>query len=605
MPEWGIQDSARLYNLPGWSDGYIDINAAGNLCLQVPGQGGSTPVDLKLLVPELRNHGLETPLLVRVPAILHDRIERLQRAFATAIGRHAYSGAYQPLYPVKVNQRRGVIEALLGHASIRVGLEAGSKAELLAAMALMPAPGGQVICNGYKDREFIRLALIGQAMGLQVCIVIEKPFELELVLQEAARIGVRPRLGVRIRLASIAAGNWQNTGGHKSKFGLQADQVLALLQRLRDADLSDCLRLLHFHIGSQIPRLKDFQRALREGARYYAELRRLGTPIDSIDVGGGLGVDYEGSGNQNFCSMDYDSNAYAETVVAAFSHICRKQDLPAPDLLNECGRALTAHHAFLLTDVIGVESAPMADAGAMASITTASPAETHARARATLEQAHEGFAAGQLTLEQRIQAEHRYFATCRRLLQAADMELRKDLHEELACKVFCNFSLFQSLPDSWALGQIFPIVPLQQLQKRPTRHAIIQDLTCDSDGRIDHYVNHLGLDDSLPLHELQTGEDYLLGIFLLGAYQEGLGDRHNLFGETCSVNLEIDARGHHLSHAHPGERVADVIGQIDIDAGELLEIYRERLRGSAVGDHQAHEWLETLRKGIDGSTYFG
>ncbi len=610
MPEWELGDSARLYNLDRWGDGYFGINPAGHLCLQVPARDGARSVDLRQLVPELRQRGLKTPVLIRVPAILRHRVERLQRAFDLARERHRYGGRYQAVYPVKVNQRRSVIEALTTHETIPVGLEAGSKAELLAALALAPAPAGLIICNGYKDREFVRLALIGQVMGLKVCIVIEKPFELELVLEEARRIGVRPCLGIRVKLASIAAGNWQNTGGHRSKFGLQADQVLALLQRLRDAACSDCLSLLHFHIGSQIPRLRDFRQALREGACYFAELRRLGAPIDSIDVGGGLGVDYEGGGNQNFCSMDYDIEAYAETVVHAFSHICRERRLPAPRLLNECGRALTAHHAFLLTDVIGVESAPASPLPAPGA--TGTLRQEHGHALQTLTQAHADFAAGDLSLEQRIEAEQRYFSSCRHTLSrltrehgGADASLLRDLREQLACKYFCNFSLFQSLPDSWALGQIFPIVPLQRLGQRPSRHAIIQDLTCDSDGRIDHYVNDTGVDDSLPLHALEANEDYLLGIFLLGAYQETLGDRHNLFGATCSVNLLLDAHGHRLEHAHDGERVREVLAQVDIPAAALLDIYRDRLRDAGASTGQGHDCLRSLRDGLDGGTYFG
>ncbi|MFA7098203.1 MAG: biosynthetic arginine decarboxylase, partial [Gammaproteobacteria bacterium] len=560
MTNWTIQEARETYNIAHWGNGYVDTNDRGHLVVRPDRRSDRPGIDLYELAEEIKGAGLTLPVLVRFTDILHDRIDTLCGAFARAMEVDDYRGRFTAVYPIKVNQQRRVVEEILAHGGARVGLEAGSKPELMAVLALADQRGGVVVCNGYKDREYIRLALIGLQLGHRVHIVVEKLSELELVIQEAQNLQVKPLLGVRVRLASIGAGKWQNTGGEKAKFGLSAAQVLRMVNRLTEVGMLDALQLLHFHLGSQIANIRDVQRGLREAARYYAELHRLGARIATVDVGGGLGVDYEGTRSRSFCSMNYSVQEYANNVVHVLWEICAAEGLPHPDIITESGRAMTAHHAVLITNVIDVEQVPgngIAPAGddepliiqdlwqALASLSSRSALETYHDAVHWLSEAQAMYTHGVLTLEQRARIEHLYFAICREvrpLLQAttrAQREAVDELNEKLADKYFCNISVFQSIPDVWAIDQIFPIVPLHRLDERPDRRVVIQDLTCDSDGRIDHYVDREGVEATLPLHAIQPGKPYLLGIFMVGAYQEILGDMHNLFGDTDSVNVEL------------------------------------------------------------------
>src|SRR5690606_17438845 len=510
--------------------------------------------------------GLSLPVLVRFSDILHDRVNRLCDAFNQAARQQDYQGRYTVVYPIKVNQQRRVVEEIIKASPAmehgQVGLEAGSKPELMAVLALSERPGSTIVCNGYKDREYIRLALIGQKLGHNVYIVIEKLTELNLILEEAQRLDVRPLVGVRARLASIGKGNWQNTGGEKSKFGLSSTQVLAVVQRLRDANALDCLRLLHFHLGSQIANIRDIQRGLGECARFYGQLRQLGAPVDVVDVGGGLGVDYEGTRSRSACSANYSLDEYAYHVVHAIKEECARNNLPHPALITESGRALTAHHAVLITDVIDVEqieeqplSAPSETAPSVIknlwgdyqalldSRNGRALLEIYHDAAYSLSEAQELFAHGVLNLEQRAQAEQLYQAVCLRIRAGlnpdnrAQREVIDELNEKLADKFFVNFSLFQSLPDIWGIDQIFPILPLENLDQPPTRRAVLQDITCDSDGRVDLYVDEQGVETTLPLPPYSADRPYLLCFFMTGAYQEILGDMHNLFGDTNSIDV--------------------------------------------------------------------
>ncbi|HHJ13353.1 MAG TPA: biosynthetic arginine decarboxylase [Gammaproteobacteria bacterium] len=623
MKHWGIEDARHLYRLPGWSEGYFDVGAGGRLQARIPYAAGVAEVDLYRLSQELRATGLRLPVLVRCVDLLHHRVKRLCEAFDRAMQAAAYQGGYRPVYPIKVNQQFSVVREILAADPARVGLEAGSKPELMAVLGLVP-PGGRIVCNGYKDREYIRLALIGRRLGLDLYLVLEKLSELPCVLEEAASLGVDPMLGVRVRMSSIGAGNWQNTGGARAKFGLRSAQVLELVRQLRAAGRLDCLRMLHFHLGSQLANLDDIRKGVAEAAQLYADLRALGAPVEILDVGGGLGVDYEGTASRSFCSMNYGLADYARVVVEGIGGVCAERGLPQPQLLSESGRALTAHHAFLVTNVIDIERAPENQAPGPAAdpepvrtladiwqqAETHAPLETwHASGRA-LDALYAAYNTGQLDLAARARGEQFHYATLYRLrtrLSRAEPSSRKvldQINQLLADKYFCNLSVFQSMPDVWGLGQIFPIVPLQRLDEPPTRRTTLEDLTCDSDGRIDYYVDGGGVEQSMPVHDIAPGEDYLLGIFLLGAYQEILGDMHNLFGDTDAVDIEITADGgHRLRHAEQGDRSDELLRYVHFDPDQLRAAYRQRVVAAGLDPAEAHQVLDALEAGLTGYTY--
>jgi arginine decarboxylase len=622
---WTIERARETYNIAHWGNGYFDINDQGRVVAR-PDPGAAHPgIDLHALAGEFARHDLKLPVLVRFSGILRHRVGALAGAFAEACTKHAYRGRYTVVYPIKVNQQASVVDALLAQGE-QVGLEAGSKPELLAVLA-RSRPGGIVVCNGYKDREFIRLALIGRRLGLRVHIVVEKLSELETVITESRALGIEPLLGVRVRLSSLGAGKWQNTGGEKSKFGLTASEALAALERLRDAGLLESLAMLHFHMGSQIANVQHVQEGMREAARYYAEFYRQGARIRTVNVGGGLGVDYEGTRSRSFCSMNYSVREYAQNIVHALAELCRAQNLPHPDIVSESGRALTAHHAVLITNVIDVERAPGADKPAPARADehpviqalwqdyeglAATPAlEVYHDAAHRLGEARTLFTHGALNLRERARAEEIYFAICQQVrarLQPgarAHREALDELNEKLADKYFCNFSLFQSMPDHWAIDQVFPVLPLARLDEPPVHRAVLQDITCDSDGRMDLYVDSEGVETSLPVHAPKSGEPYLLGIFLVGAYQEILGDMHNLFGDTDSVHVEpTGSGGYRLTNARRGDTVDSVLRFVHFAPDELLAAYRTRVDAAAdLSAAQRAQYLAELTAGLEGYTY--
>ncbi|MBK1734197.1 arginine decarboxylase [Halorhodospira abdelmalekii] len=613
--------ASAVYNVPLWSEGYFDVNAEGRLCV-LPHRGQGPAVELRELVGQLAAQGLAPPVLMRFPAILRDRVETLCQAFGEAMASASYQGDYRPVYPIKVNQHRAVVEEIV--ADGRVGLEAGSKPELLAVLALAPAQG-IVVCNGYKDPEYIRLALRGLQLGLQVYLVLEKRSEARLVIREARRLGIRPRLGVRIRLASIGAGKWQNTGGERSKFGLSVADVLAVIEELRAAELLDQLELLHFHLGSQIANVRDIRRGLTEGARCYAELRRLGVPVDKVDVGGGLGVDYEGTRSRSFCSMNYSVREYAHNVVGALAGVCDEHGLPHPTVITESGRAMTAHHAVLLTPVIDTDGpppgsvpSPPGEGAAMAlgelyrslhEQQQRPPTEVYHDARYYLEEVQGLYLHGVLGLAERAYAERCFEAIAAQLLPRLDprrphqRELLTELHQRLATKLFANFSLFQSVPDVWGIDQVFPIVPLAGLHHPVQRRGVVQDLTCDSDGTVSLYVDGEGVESTLPLPAPEPGAALWLGIFMVGAYQEILGDRHNLFGRTDAVNVEVDGDGYHFAALRRGDSVSTVLRSVGFDERELSAAFRRRLAKSVLDAAARRACLADLEAGLLGSTY--
>ena len=624
-------DAARAtYSIDNWSDGYFDINDAGQI--DVGAHAGNVRVPLAAVVESARAAGLRLPLLIRFPDILQDRVTRLSGAFADAMQTLDYAADYTAVYPIKVNQQRRVVERIYstvaGHPRCSVGLEAGSKPELMAVLALSRADS-VIVCNGYKDREFVRLALIGEKMGRRVYIVVEKMSELALVLKEAAALDVKPRIGLRARLSSIGKGNWQNTGGEKSKFGLSATQILDVLATLRKAGALDCLQLLHFHLGSQISNIRDIQRGMKEAARYYAALRQVGAAVDIVDVGGGLGVDYEGTRSRSFCSINYSMQEYAYNILLALQEVCTHENLPLPNVISESGRALTAHHAVLVSNVIGSESPaarkpdePTADDPVVLQELARCyhQIEEGARARSLTELYHEVvyrlgeaqdmYTHGVLTLDQKAQAEQIYGAACHSLrgkLEASSrvhQDILDELNEKLADKIFLNFSLFQSIPDAWGIDQVFPVLPVSGLDRPLARRGIVQDITCDSDGRIDKYVDSGDLATSLPLPAFGEDEPFELAIFMVGAYQEILGDMHNLFGDTDAIDVTLDGKGGFgIVNILKGDTVDHILRYVEYDPMLLQQQIHEQLLMTPLSKAQQSEFLGELREGLVGYTY--
>jgi len=622
MTDWTLDDARHVYNVAHWGAGYFDVDAAGRSVVY-PRRDGR-PVVLAELAEEARAAALPLPVLVRFVDILHDRVDTLCAAFENARERHGYGGAYTPVYPIKVNQQRSVVEHIKRPDDRRVGLEAGSKPELMAVLALMEAQNGVVICNGYKDREYIRLALIGVRLGLRIRIVVEQPSEVALVAAEAARLGVEPSLGVRVRLASIGYGRWQNTGGEKAKFGLSAQQVIDIVEHLRERGALHWLQLLHFHMGSQVANLRDITAGMTEAARYYTELVALGAPLGAVDVGGGLAVDYDGSNSRAEFSMNYGIERYADHVVGELARVCAEHSLAHPAIYTEAGRAMTAHHAVLLTDVIDSEPvpaatpaapgpdavAPMHDLWSLYRDPPGSMAERYQDASRAHADIHALYTDGRLGLAERAAADRLLVAICHdtrdRLADRPyrDPELRATLQERLATKYFCNFSVFQSIPDVWGIGQLFPIMPLARLDEPPDTDAILEDLTCDSDGHVEEYVHGDGVFKTLPLHSIRPGEDYLLGVFLVGAYQEILGDLHNLFGDTHSVNVELTGDGGwRLVDPERGDRIDELLRYVHFDPEALLARFREKMSSTDLDKKQRASLLRELEDGLSGYTY--
>jgi arginine decarboxylase len=620
---WSTDHARKTYSVPHWAEGYFDVDAAGRIVVSPKGAQGPV-IPLPEVVDAARAQGAQLPLLVRFPDILGDRLGKLQAAFAQAQADWEYKGGYTAVYPIKVNQHRGVAGTLASHAGEGFGLEAGSKPELMAVLALS-RPGGLIVCNGYKDREYIRLALIGRKLGLQTFIVIEKPSELALVIEESRKLGVKPGLGVRMRLATLGAGKWQNSGGDKAKFGLSPRQVLDLWKQLREAGLQDTLNLLHFHMGSQISNVRDIANGMREATRYFIELSKLGATISHVDVGGGLGIDYEGTRSRSYCSINYGISQYANNIVQPLAEACEQNGLTPPRIVTECGRAMTAHHAVLVVNVSEVEQAPE---GRVPPSHDDEPAvirhlrEIHAEldTRPAVELFHEAqhhhseglslYALGQIDLVHRARIDDLFYAIAHAVRgrlssdERSHRDLLDELNERLVDKYFVNFSVFESIPDVWAIDQVFPIVPIDRLDEAPDRRGVIADMTCDSDGMIDTYVENEGLDSSLPLHALKPGESYRLGIFLVGAYQEILGDIHNLFGDTDAVEVSADAgTGYLLTQQRRGDTTDVMLDYVGYRLDDLRAVYRQRVEEAGLPGDESQLLSDALEAGLTGYTY--
>jgi arginine decarboxylase len=622
MSSWSIDHARKTYSVPHWADGYFDIDAGGRVTVRPKGANGPA-IALPEVIDAARDNGAKLPLLVRFPDILGDRLGKLQAAFAQAQSEWDYKGGYTAVYPIKVNQHQGVAGTLASHAGEGFGLEAGSKPELMAVLALS-RPGGLIVCNGYKDREYIRLALIGRKLGLETFIVVEKPSELKLVMEEAKALGVKPGLGVRMRLASLGAGKWQNSGGDKAKFGLSPRQVLDLWKSLRDSGMSDCLGLLHFHMGSQISNVRDIANGMREATRYFIELSKLGANVRYMDVGGGLGIDYEGTRSRSYCSINYGLNQYASNIIQPLAEACEEHGLPPPRIVTECGRAMTAHHAVLVANVSEVEQAPE---GRVPAAHDDEPAvirhlrEIHDEldARPAVELFHEAqhhhseglslYALGQIDLAQRARIDDLFYAIAHAVRTRLDVrdkshrDLLDELNERLVDKYFVNFSVFESMPDVWAIDQVFPVMPIERLDEEPSRRGVVADMTCDSDGKIDTYVGNEGLDSSLPLHALKHGEVYRLGFFLVGAYQEVLGDIHNLFGDTDVVEVHIDGDGYAMSQQRRGDTNDVMLDYVGYNLDALRAAYRGKVAAAGLPADESERMNVALEAGLTAYTY--
>ncbi len=628
MRKWRVEDSLELYNVPGWGINYFSINEKGHATVQ-PRKSSGCSVDLKELVDELSLRDVSMPILVRFPDILDDRIEKLSACFDKASQEYDYTGKYYCVYPIKVNQQRPVVEELVRHGKkFNIGLEAGSKPELHAVLAVMDNPNALIICNGYKDEEYIELALLAQKMGKRIYLVVEKLAELRLINAVAKRVDVRPNVGIRIKLTASGSGKWEDSGGDKSKFGLNASELVEAVAYAEQENMLDCVRLIHFHLGSQITNIRKIKSGLREVSQFYVQLMNKGCNIDFVDIGGGLGVDYDGSRTLMTSSINYAIQEYANDAVATIVDAADKHSLPHPHIITESGRALTAHHSVLLFDVLETTSVPewsaddelidteheivteMHEILANASLRTM--IEAWHDAQALREEALDRFSLGLLDLETRAKTEKLYWSIARKVAElSADLkntpeELRQ-LPRLLADKYFCNFSLFQSLPDSWAIDQLFPIIPIHRLNERPTRLGTLQDITCDSDGKIDQFIGTGDPRRSLPLHPLDHGKPYYLGVFLVGAYQEILGDLHNLFGDTNAVHVTCTGSSYEITQVIDGESVADVLDYVQFDAKKLVRTMETWVATSVkegrITSQQGKEFLANYRSGLYGYTY--
>ncbi|MDO4906297.1 arginine decarboxylase [Neisseria sp.] len=598
---WSAADSASLYGIRHWGDRYFSVGENGRVMVR-PNDQSSTEVDLYGLVAQLNRRGQDLPMLFRFPDILQDRVARLCAAFNRSIRKNSYQGRYTAIYPIKVNQQESVVKNIIvpKNSEVSIGLEAGSKPELMIVLAFAPK-GGTIVCNGYKDRDFIRLALMGQRLGHQVFIVIEKESEVDLVIQESQNLGIKANIGLRVRLSSLSSSKWADTGGEKGKFGLSAAQLISAVEKLTAANLADTVKLMHFHMGSQISNIADYRMGFKEAVRYFAELRGLGLPIEYVDVGGGLGVDYDGTHSRNESSINYDMGEYSHTIVSMLAEYCNEHNVPHPHIFSESGRAMTAHHAVLVMNVTDVERLPeqVPETSGEENLSFATKkliacldindsemvTETYYRIGHYLTEVTELYLEGKVPLKEKALAEQLHAVLCRRLknqLQAdrrSQRQVYDDLTDKLADKYFCNFSVFQSLPDTWAIGQVLPVMPLHRLNERPTRRAVLQDLTCDSDGKISQYVDQQSIESSMSVHDLIPGEPYVLGVFMVGAYQEILGDMHNLFGDTDSVNVYVRNDGSiEFAGMEEHDTIEDMLHYVHLSTNEVINKFEEKTR---------------------------
>ncbi len=628
MKKWTVEDSRELYNIKGWGASYFDINDNGNVC--VSPCKDEAQIDLREIIDELSLRDVTPPLLLRFPDILDNRIEKTASCFKRAAKEYDYKGENFIIYPIKVNQMQPVVEEIISHGrKFNLGLEAGSKPELHAVIAVQCQSDSLIICNGYKDQSYIELALLAQKMGKRIFIVVEKLNELDIIAKAAKKLNVKPNLGIRIKLASSGSGKWAESGGDASKFGLTSSELLDALNILEEKGLHDCLRLIHFHIGSQITKIRRIQTALREAAQFYINLHKMGYDVDFVDCGGGLGVDYDGTRSANSeSSVNYSIQEYVNDCVYTFVDAADKNGITHPNIITESGRSLTAHHSVLVIDVLETASLPEMPEEFEAketdhqlvkdlyeiwdNLNSKNMLEDWHDAEQIRDEALELFSHGIVDLKTRAEIESMYWSVCHEINTLAKQmkhvpEELRNIDKLLADKYFCNFSLFQSLPDSWAIDQLFPIMPIQRLAERPTRNATLQDITCDSDGKIANFVKEGHQSHVLPLHTLRRNEPYYLGVFLVGAYQEILGDMHNLFGDTNAVHVTVKDGHYNIEQIIDGETVEEVLDYVQYNPKKLvrqLEIWvTKSVKNGKISLEEGKEFLSNYRSGLYGYTY--
>jgi arginine decarboxylase len=625
---WTIKDAVELYNVNGWGVPFFDINEAGNIEVSPAGAGSSPRIDLKELVDDLRSRGLNLPLLIRFSDILRTRVEHLCGAFQQAIADNEYKGSYRGVYPIKVNQQRHVVEELMEYGRpFNLGIEAGSKPELLVALALQENPEALILCNGYKDRAFIETALLAQKLGRRVVITMDRLGELETILAASRDLDLRPVIGVRARLSTKGAGKWVESTGDRSKFGLTTAEMVAAVDKLRALDMLDCLQLLHFHIGSQITNIRAVKDALRESSRIYVELCGLGANMKYLDCGGGLGVDYDGSQTNFHSSVNYTLQEYAADVVSQVADACNAKGVPHPDIVTESGRALVAHHSVLVYNVLATNEiliGQIPDSVARdehpviqqlwetyEGISRKNFQEAYHDAIQMKEEAITAFNLGFLDLKARARVEELFWASCEKILKIVrDLPYVPDelegLEKQLSDTYYCNFSLFQSLPDHWAVRQLFPTLPIHRLNKAPSRRAVLADLTCDSDGKMNEFIDLRDVKHFLELHP-PNGESYLIGTFLVGAYQEILGDLHNLFGDTDAVHVKLDDGDYRVEHVVEGDSVSEVLSYVQYSKEDLVSRVRRAvevaLREKRLTMAESGRLMRRYEEGLEGYTY--
>jgi arginine decarboxylase len=624
---WTVLDASELYDVQSWGKGYFSVGANGNVLVH-PTKDSSRAIDLKDLIDTLVLRGISLPILIRFAEILKHRLGEVHEAFASAIAEHGYQGKYCCVYPIKVNQQRQVVEEVFEFGRpYRFGLEAGSKPELLAVLAIADNET-PIICNGFKDDEYIEMCMLAKKIGRQIIPVVEKYTELDLILHYAERVGVRPVIGLRVKLASRGSGRWKSSGGYRSKFGLTVSEALRALDRLKQAGMADCFELLHFHLGSQITNIRQIKAAVIEAARVYVELKKTGAGLNYLDVGGGLGVDYDGSQTDFESSVNYTLQEYANDIVYHVQNVCDEAEVPHPVIVSESGRAIAAYHSALVFNVLGVsglgeEEVPLElpdDAEqplwdlveTNKGLSAKNLLESFHDTQQALDQVLNLFSLGYLTLEKRCMAENLYWSICRRIQRMAqDLEYFPEelegLESMLSDTYFCNFSLFQSMPDSWAVKQLFPVMPIHRLDQAPARHAVLGDISCDSDGKIDQFIDRRDVKRTLPLHSF-NGEPYYMGVFLLGAYQEILGDLHNLFGDTNAVHVSLNEAGETiLDTVVKGDTVREVLEYVQYNPQTLLDQFRRdvetAVREGKIGYEESGRLLRFYEEGLHGYTY--
>ena len=625
---WTFTDSSELYEVERWGNGFFSVGQNGNLLVH-PDRNRKNAIDLKQLIDRLEMRGFDLPILVRFNGILKERLREIRDCFAKAITENEYRGRYACVYPIKVNQQREVVEKIVEYGrEYGFGLEAGSKPELLAVVA-MTDPSMPIICNGFKDDEFIEMALLAQKIGRTVIPVVEKYTELERILKFAEQLNVRPKIGMRVKLAARGAGRWQSSGGYRSKFGLTAGEILKGLTLLESKNMQDCFKLLHFHLGSQITNIRQVKAAITEASRVYVDLARRGAGLEFLDVGGGLGVDYDGSQTNFQSSMNYTLQEYANDVIYQVQTVCDEAEIAHPTILSESGRAVVAFHSALIFGTLGVThqgevsavphempeeyEQPLHDLMiTYRELTSRNVLESYHDAQQAVDMAMSLFSGGYLPIEQRVIAENLFFAICHKInkqMAAMDYipEELNSLSTLLSDLFFCNFSLFQSMPDSWAIKQLFPVMPIHRLESKPDRHAVLCDITCDSDGKIDQFIDRRDVKNTIRLHQF-TGEPYYMGAFLIGAYQEILGDLHNLFGDTNTVHVDLTSDGEvRLDSLIKGETVNEVLDYVQYNGRELIDRLQKAaeaaVREGQINNTEAGRLIRFYEDGLNGYTY--